>query len=144
METHSGVPVAALLTVVGVIICISVVVAVVICFLISDALKRLPASFRKMDPAMVWLLLIPCFNIIWNFVVFPKVSDSYSAYFASQGRTDVGDAARGLGIAYAICAVCSLIPRVGALAGLASLVLLIIYLVKITGWKNQVQQTPQA
>ena len=127
-----------------VVVCISIAVAIVICFLIADALKRLPPSFRKMEPGMVWLLLIPCFNIVWNFSVFPKVSDSYSAYFASQGRTDVGDAARGLGMAYAICVACSIIPCVGYVAGPASLVLLIIYLVKITALKNQVQQTPQA
>ena len=146
MQMHGfpGLPMGVLFTVIGVIICLSVAVAVVICFLIFDALKRLPPSFRKMDPAMVWLLLIPCFNVIWNFFVFPKVSDSYSAYFASQGRTDVGDAARGLGMAYAICSACAMVPCVGYVAGPASLVLLIIYLVKITGLKNQVQQTPQA
>jgi len=141
---HPAFSLAAILIGLGVVVCISIAVAVVICFLISDALKRLPPSFRKMDPAMVWLLLIPCFGIVWNFFVFPKVSDSYSAYFTSQGRTDVGDAARGLGMAYAICTACSMIPCVGYVAGLASLVLLIMYLVKITGLKNQVQQTPQA
>jgi len=134
----------AWMTVFGVMICIGFAVAIVICFLLSDALKRLPPQFRKMEPGAVWLLLIPCFNIVWNFFVFPKVSESYSAYFAVQGRTDVGAAAGGIGLAYAICVVCSIIPCVGSLAGLASLVLLIIYLVKITGLKNQVQQTPQA
>ncbi len=93
---------------------------------------------------MVWLLLIPCFNIVWNFLVFPKVSESYSIYFAVQGRNDVGDAAGGIGLAYAISFACLLIPCVNYVAALAAFVLLIIYLVKITGLKNQVEQQPPA
>ncbi len=141
---HPAFPLAAILIGLGVVVCVSIAIAIVVCFLISDALKRLPPSFRKMEPPMVWLLLIPCFSLVWNFLVFPKVSESYSAYFAAQGRTDVGDAGRGIGLAYAICVACSIIPCVGYVTGAASLVLLIIYLVKITGLKNQVQQTPQA
>lgn len=137
-----GAPLAMMLTVAGIVVCVIFAINIVICFLLSDALRRLPPQFRKMEPGMVWLLLIPCFNMVWNFFVYPKVSDSYSAYFAVQGRTDVGDAGGRLGLAYAICAVCSIIPCVGYVAGLAGLVLLIIYLIKITGLKNQIAQQP--
>ena len=51
---------------------------------------------------------------------------------------DVGDAGRGMGLAYAICAACSIVPCVGIFAGLAALVLLIIFLVKIYGLKAQI------
>jgi hypothetical protein len=115
-----------------------VVIAIVICYLLSEALKRVPPQFRKQDPALVWLLLIPCFNLIWNFFVFPKVSQSYKAYFDSVGRTDVGTCAAGLGMGYCICAVISIVPCVGFLAGVAGLVLLIMFLVEITRLKNQI------
>ena len=98
----------------------------------------MPASFRKSEPGLVWLLLIPIFNLVWNFFVFPWIADSYAAYFQSIGRTDVGDAGRGIGLAFAICAACAIVPCINLLAGPAALVLLIIFLVKIYGLKGQI------
>jgi hypothetical protein len=78
---------------------------------------------------MVWLLMIPCFSLVWNFFVFQQLADSYKAYFASIGRTDVGDCGKGIGLGYAICAI---------FCGPAALVLLIIYLVKVMDLKSQI------
>ena len=122
-----------------VILGVGLVISLVICYLLYEALKRVPSQFRQMDPPMVWLLMIPCFNLVWNFFVFPKISRSYKAYFEAAGNTEVGDCAEKLGLIYAICAVCSIIPCVGAIAGLAGLVLLIIYLVQIYGLKAKIQ-----
>ena len=87
---------------------------------------------------MVWLLMIPCFNLVWNFFVYLQLADSYKAYFASVGRTDVGDCGRGIGLGYAICAACCIIPCLNYLAGPVALVLLIIYLVKAMSLKDQI------
>lgn len=126
-----------------------------ICWLLSDALKHLPPAYRQQQPEMVWLLLIPLFNLVWNFFVYPKIADSYKAYFAAQAggavptpmpgalpnlnyQTSPGDdCGRGIGLAYSICAAIAVIPYVGACTGIAALVLLIIFLVKISGLKNQ-------
>ncbi|MBI5393896.1 MAG: hypothetical protein HZA91_01225 [Verrucomicrobia bacterium] len=116
---------------------IGIAIGVLICWLLFDCCKRIPAQFRKQEPGMVWLLLIPLFNIVWVFFVFPRLSDSLKAYFDSVGKTGVGDCGRQIGFIYAICAVCGMIPFVNCLAGPAALVLLIIYLVKITGLKGQ-------
>jgi hypothetical protein len=84
-----------------------------------------------MEPGLVWLLLIPVFNLVWIFFVVLKIPESYQSLFYSRGRTDVGDAGRGLGLAYAICAVvsmgCSIIPCIGGIPALATLVLLILF-----------------
>ncbi|MDH7503268.1 MAG: hypothetical protein QHJ82_11245 [Verrucomicrobiota bacterium] len=116
---------------------VSIAIGVVICFLLMSCFKRIPAAHRKMEPALVWLLLIPGFMIVWNFFVFPKLSESYLSYFTAQGRSDVGDCGRGLGLAYAVCCVCSMIPYIGILGGLAALVLLILYLVRAFELKRQ-------
>lgn len=89
---------------------------------------------------MVFLLLIPCFNIVWNFFVYPKLADSFASYFRAQGRTDVGDCGRGIGMAYCICAVCGVVPYLGLLAGLAALILWIIFLVKAADLKGQIPE----
>jgi hypothetical protein len=132
---------AALFGVVLTAMLITVAINVVICLLLFNAQKAIPQQFRKIEPAMVWLLLIPLFNLVWNFFVYLRIPESYQDYFRSMGR-DVGDAGRGIGLGFSICAACTLIPCVGGFAGLAALVLLIVFLVKIYGLKGQIGSPP--
>ena len=106
-------------------------------FLYTD-FQRIPPRFRKLDPGLVWLLLIPCFNIVWNFFVFPKLSESFKAYFDSVGDTSVGNCGHDLALGYAICSAVSIIPFVGCVTGLVSLVLVILFLVKADELKNRI------
>ena len=144
MHTYAGNPFGpgfqfgTFLTIMGVVFAISLAVHVLVCALLSTCYSRIPKQFRKQEPGMVWLLMIPCFNVVWNFFVYLQLADSYKAYFASVGRTDVGDCGKGIGLGYAICAACCIIPCVNYLAGPAALVLLIIYLVKAMDLKNQI------
>ena len=133
----AGALVAVMLGMIG----MALLINVVICLLLSGCFRRVPKQFRQMEPGMVWLLLIPCFNIVWNFFVFLKLPASYQAYFSSIGRTDVGDSGRGLGLAYAICVAVSLVPCVGYVAAGAALVLLILFLVKAISLKKQIAVT---
>jgi hypothetical protein len=125
------------------IVCIGILFAlavnILICFLLQECFRRIPPQFRKQQPGMVWLLLIPCFSIVWNFFVFPPLSKSFKSYFDSINRTDVGDCQEGIGLAYSICHAASIVPYLGCLTGVASLVLLIIYLINTNGLKNQIQ-----
>jgi hypothetical protein len=116
-------------------------VAIAICVLLSGVLKRVPVQFREMEPGLVWLLLIPCFNLIWNFFVFPKTSRSLKAYFDSVGDNTVADCGGGLAMAYCILSVVSLVPYLGCLTGIASLVVLVIYLVKVNELKNRIPES---
>ncbi len=115
---------------------VGIAIAVVIALLVSGPLKRIPPEYREIEPGKVWLLLIPLFNLIWNFFVFPKVSRSFQKYFAAQGKAEHGDCGEKVGLWYAICGACCMIPCVNYIAGPAGLVLLIIYLVKIHGLKE--------
>jgi len=123
-----------LLGLIGVLVVITLAIHIVVCFLLQECFKRIPPGFRKQEPAMVWLLLIPCFSIVWNFFVYLPLSRSYKAYFDSINRTDVGDCQYGIGLAYSILYAAFFVP----FASLAALVLLIIYLVKIHELKNHI------
>lgn len=116
---------------------IMVAISIFICLLIYLPYKDVPAEHQKMAPGLVFLLLIPFFNIIWNFIVFMRIPESFQSYFAAQGRTDVGDCGRQIGLWYAICGVAAIVPCVNYIAGPAALVLFIIFLVKIWGLKGQ-------
>ena len=68
---------------------------------ISDAAQAASPTHRTMNPALVWLLLIPVFQAFWNFKVFPAVSDSLAATLRDKGR-DFGDCGRSIGMIWAI------------------------------------------
>ena len=55
------------------------------------ALEHLPVEYQRQSPKLVWLLLIPGFNLVWNFFVFPKVAASYLAYFQAQEGSNLSD-----------------------------------------------------
>ncbi len=119
-------------------IAISIAISIVIILIVQSFYKRIPAEHRKMEPGMVWLLLIPCFGTVWNFFVFLKLSDSFKSYFDSQGITDVGDCVRTLSLVYCIATVLCVIPCLNYIAAPAALVLLIVTLVKFNDLKNRI------
>ena len=114
---------------------------ILVVFLLYTDFERIPRNFRKLESGLVWLLLIPCFNLVWNFFVFPKLSDSFKAYFDSVGDTTVGNCARDLGFGYSIVTAASAIPFVSCLTGPVSLVLVILFLVKANDLKNRIPRT---
>ena len=93
-------------------------------------LSRVPQSYRKQEPGLAFLLLIPIFALIWVFFVHPRVAQSLQGYYAAAGDTSAGDCGASIALALCICTVCSIIPLLGWLAGLAGLILLIVFYVK--------------
>jgi len=134
--------------VVGILCCTALVyfgILAVICWLVSDAVRRVPQEHRLMSPGMVWLLLIPLFNIVWAFFVFQKVPESIDRALRARGITDVGDCGKRWGLVFAILNACSyvsgLIPIVGPGVGLVALVFLILAIVSIRS--SAARLTPQ-
>ena len=90
-----------------------------------------------MPPANVWLLFIPIFNIVWQFIVVDKIAQSIAAECARLNiPVKETKATYGIGLAWNICNLFTIIPIVG---GLASLVTFIIYWVKVTEYKKLIQ-----
>ena len=113
-----------------------------ICYLIIQSLQRVPAEHRRIEPAMIWLLLVPCFSLVWNFFVFRRVPDSFASYFTAQGQTDVGDCGKAIGTWYAGLSVAAVsIPLYGAAPGIAALVLLILSLVKYHELRQRMERS---
>lgn len=128
------------------------VLAIVAICLIFSALQAVPPPYRKLEPRLVWPLLVPVLSPIWGFFVFSRVSQSYQGYFAARGRTEHGGCGEKFGLSFAICyALCWLCPVVLYLGsrdfltacalsvpclivlGSPTVVLLIFYLVKVVG-----------
>lgn len=140
---------------------VMLVLKAIVCWLLFRALKRVPPVYRKQNPKLIWLLLIPFFDVVWNFFVIPKISESYRAYFAAQDNVPIPqsavlnyqsaslrlDTGRGVGMAYCICYIfwgfpCfGIVPFIGScmFIGLSAalLVLIILYLVRLNVLKAQ-------
>jgi hypothetical protein len=93
-------------------------------------LSRIPPQFRKQEPGMAFLLLIPFFAVVWNFFVHPKIAESLKAYFDSQGTHPNGDCGGSLALWLCICGAASFVPFLGFVAAIAALVFLILFYVK--------------
>ena len=103
----------------------------VVCYLMAAAIKVLPQEHLQITTGKIWLLMIPCFNIAWAFIVVQGISGSFRSYFLSRGQTQYGDCHYQLGLFYCIAICCNFVPYLNFISGLASIVLLIVYLVQI-------------
>ena len=101
------------------------------------------AENRLMPSGQVWLILIPLFGMIWQFIIVQKMADSLQKEFALRG-VDCKEARPGysIGMAYCILSVCSFIPFVNFLTGFGVLIKWIIYWVKIADYKNMLVRNP--
>lgn len=104
---------------------------------LQNTLKAISSENRKMDPSQVWLVFIPLFGLVWQFIMINRISDSLKAEFAERGIPSAEDRpGYSLGITYCILLVCGIVPVLGGLASLGGLIVWIIYWVKMNEFKN--------
>ena len=118
---------------IAVVLVASIVVEVL--FLLSwyRCFSKMRPENREMEPGLVWLNLIPIFNLGWTFYVVAKFANSIK----KELGTDAGDGGWALGLAYAILMVTGLIPGIGAFLGIAGLVVWVIYWIKISDFSKR-------
>jgi hypothetical protein len=105
---------------------------------LQKTLNRCSPENRAMAPGMVWLMLIPLFNIVWNFFVVINVAKSLGAEFQKRGITEEANPGQKLGMIMCILTVCGIIPILGILCSLGALVCWIIYWVKVAGFSAKI------
>lgn len=98
---------------------------------LQRALERCSPESRAMQPGMVWLMLIPLFNLVWQFFVVSRIARSLEAELRKRSMQVVPQPGKGVGLAMCILSIGGIIPLLGALLGLAAFVCWIIYWVKI-------------
>ena len=110
---------------------------------LQRVLNRCSPDSRTLSPRLVWLLIIPLLNLIWEFFVVINLSKSLHNEFTK--RNIDADKAPGLKIGLAMCIlfIVSLIPYFNLVlfAGVAALICWIIYWVKISGYSAKLQHS---
>jgi hypothetical protein len=112
---------------------------------LQNALSKCAPTSRTMEPALVWLLVIPLFSLIWGFFVVMALARSLGNEYRRRG-IPYPDPLPGqtIGMAMCICGCCGIIPIVDLLAGPAAFVLWIVYWVKIAEFSRMLDSSPVA
>jgi hypothetical protein len=132
--------ISAYMAVFVVLLLIALGVRILYILTLQNTLKQVTPQNRKMEPGQAWLLLIPLFNIVWEFITVNNVSESVGNELRSRGVPDVPKPAYGVGLAYCILNICFFIP----FAPLAGLICFIVYWVKVSGYQSKLKSLPPA
>jgi hypothetical protein len=149
-------------------VCVGILIglAILICYLLTlqKALSRVSRENRTMEPGMVWLSLVPCVNIVWQFMIATRVPESLKNEFRARGRDDGSDYGKTIALTAAILSIVGMVLSYGSQAamvgrgdakdvgtlvscgsgilGLIQLALLIIFWVKVANYSSQLAQDP--
>jgi hypothetical protein len=128
----------------GVFVCIGiffVILLIVLCFFLATLQKtqrEVSPRNRSIEPGMVWLILIPIFNIVWMFVVVIKLAESLRAEYKSRGLSYRNESfGYSAGMVWCVCNIAQ--SAVSFLANVAqapalSLISLLISLTGLVCW----------
>jgi hypothetical protein len=115
---------------------------------IIKTLNEISLKNRKISPALVWLLVIPGFNVIWNFYVALRLSQSLKDELDERNFEVKGKPTLFIGLAYAIVSSSALFippPKdvehslVYGIIGIAAIVTFVQYWMKINWYKKVLQ-----
>lgn len=113
-------------------------------FTLQRTLEAIDIESRKMAPGQVWLLFIPIFNIIWQFIMIGRIADSIRDE-CSRLQIPVSEnrPTFTLGLIMTLLYIVSiplnnfsLSPMLGGLCSIAALVCWIVYWVKVNSYRK--------
>jgi hypothetical protein len=111
---------------------IAVALGIRIMFLLSMSrcFAQISPRNRQMEPGMVWLALIPLFDIVWTIIMIIRLGDSLTSEYRSRGLRPDGDFGKTLGIMYIVLSFA---------CGPFGLICFIMYWVKVAGYTRVLQ-----
>jgi hypothetical protein len=140
----------------GAIILVALVIVVFYLLTLQKALSRVSPRNRLMEPGLVWLDLIPCFNLIWQFFIAVRVPDSLRNEFRARNRDDGSDYGKSLAMTQAVLGIVSGIGTnalaraspdlaligngLSAVSSIVGLILFIVFWAKIAGYSRQLAE----
>lgn len=108
---------------------------------LQRTLEKCASGSRTLSPGLVWLMLIPLFNLVWHFIVVTSISKSLHNELTHRSVASAEpEPGRGIGLAMCILEAAGLIPLIGVFCGLAGFVCWIMYWVKVLGYSRLLDQ----
>ena len=122
-----------ILTAVLIIFAIMIVPTIFYLLTLQKALNRCSPENRAMNPPMVWLMLIPLFNLVWQFIVVLNLAKSLGAEFQKRGIPEDPNPGQTLGLVMCVSSL---------LCGPVYLIVWIVYWVKVAGYSAKLATGP--
>ena len=113
MYYHSQDAAIAGFVIIIVLVAIAIGLIPVIFYLLTlqRTLQEVSPENQKMPPGQVWMIFIPFFGIVWQFIMVNRIADSLKAEFQKRNVQVAEDRpGAGIGIAYCTLGCCSIIP----------------------------------
>ena len=117
---------------------IALIPLIFFCLTLQKCLTRCSPQCRTMIPGQVWMLLIPFFNIVWQFTVVSRISSSLANEFRLRNMVREPEPGKSLGLAFCILYLCGIVPFLGIFSGVAGFVCWILYWVKIANYSSEI------
>lgn len=136
-----GIGTTELLVIITVVALLFLVPYILYLVTLSGTIRLCAPHNRTIEPGLVWLVLIPIFGTIWNFIMVGRVADTIAAECRQRNiPLDEQRPAYNVGLAFCILTCCGWIPAIGGLCSIASLICWIVYWVRIARYKTILQQ----
>lgn len=105
-----------------------------------DTMSLVRPSNRETGVGNVLFTIIPLFNLVYGFIVYPKICDSIKREYSELGLKQDGDFGRSIAIILRVLYIINFVPLLNILASFAYLVLWIVFWVKIHGYKVELEK----
>lgn len=92
---------------------------------------------RKTEIGNVLFTIIPLFNLVYGFIVYPKICESIGEEFKQLGLPEDKDFGKNLVIAMQALMVSTMIPILNFIVAIPLLILFILFWVKMDGYKKR-------
>jgi hypothetical protein len=123
--------------VLSVILCFTLIALILYLLTLGKVLNKCAPASRAMEPGKVWLMLIPVFGLVWQFIIVMNIAKSLGNEFARLGiPCPEPTPGQTIGLAMCVCNCCIFIPLLGGLVSIAGLVLWIVYWIRIANYSR--------
>ena len=117
---------------------VALVPIIFFCRTLQKCLNRCAPQCRKIHPDQVWLLLIPLFNLGWQFIVVSRMASSLANEFQLRGMVNDPEPGKSLGMIFCIFNLCALIPVLAIFFGMAGMICWVLYWMKIANYSAEI------
>ena len=107
---------------------------------LQNTLKVISFENRKMTPGNVWLIVIPFWGIVWQFVVVNRIADSIKEECIKLNiPVNENRPTYIIGLIYCISSILFLIPTIKTIGAFAGLILWILYWISVNKYKKLIE-----
>ena len=107
------------------------------CITMQNSLTFVHPQFRKLEPGLVWLTMIPVFGFVWQFIVVLAVARSLrEEFYCRSVLTREPRPGQGSGLTASVLLTCLVYPLFGLPVAIVSIIPLLIHRGRIIEYTN--------